>query len=125
MGAGAAGAGEGGRQGGRHPAELPQAQQHCNCGVWWSQALALKLRFQYLFLASAVIVHAMLGGHGRGGVQCCSIERHPLHVGNVAGEVAQARAICLVWVPPVLKELLEQRGLATLWKDGNLGRGEE
>lgn len=59
----------------------------------------------------------MLGGHGGGGVQCSSIERHALHVGNVAGEVAQARAVCLVWVPPVLEELLKERGLAALWED--------
>lgn len=83
---------------------------------------ALNLRFHYLLLASAVIVHAMLCGHGGGGVQCCSIERHPLHVSNVAGEVGQAGAICLVWVPPVLKELLEQWGLSALWENGNLKR---
>lgn len=59
----------------------------------------------------------MLGSHSGGGVQRSSIEGHTLHIGNVAGEVAQARAVCLVWVPPVLEELLKERGLATLWED--------
>lgn len=85
--------------------------------MWWSQAFALDLWLQYLFLASAIIVHAMLGSHGGGAVQRSSIKRHALHVGNVAGEVAQAGAVRLIWVPPVLKELLEERGLATLWED--------
>lgn len=85
---------------------------------------ALNLRLHYLLLASAVIVHAMLCGHGGGGVQCGSIERHPLHVSNVAGEVGQAGAVRLVGVPPVLKELLKQWGLSTLWENGNL-KGEK
>lgn len=97
--------------GGHGPPHLPS---------WQSQVFALHLRLHYLLLASAVVVHAMLRGHGGGGVQCCGIERHPLHVGNVAGEVGQAGAICLVWVPPVLKELLEERGLSTLWENRNL-----
>lgn len=59
----------------------------------------------------------MLGGHGGGSVQRGSIERHALHVGNVAGEIGQAGAVCLVWVPPVLEELLKERGLAALWED--------
>lgn len=59
----------------------------------------------------------MLSGHGGGGVQRSSIERHALHVGNVAGEVGQARAVCLVWVPPVLEELFKERGLAALWEN--------
>ena len=71
----------------------------------------------YLLLPSAIIIHAVLGGHGSGGVQGGRVEGHALHVGNVAGEIAQARAICLVWVPPVLEELFEQRGLAALGKD--------
>lgn len=75
---------------------------------------------RYLFLACAIIIHAVLGGHGSGGVQGGSIERHPLHIGDVAGEVGQAQAVCLVWVPPALEELFEQRGLATLGKDGDL-----
>ena len=71
----------------------------------------------YLLLPSAIIIHAVRGGHGSGGVQGGRVEGHALHVGNVAGEIAQARAICLVWVPPVLEELFEQRGLAALGKD--------
>ena len=59
----------------------------------------------------------MLSGHGGGGVQRSSIERYALHVGNVAGEVAQAGAVCLVWVPPVLEELLKERGLTALWEN--------
>lgn len=77
----------------------------CNCGS------------HYLFLASAIIIHAMLGGHGGGSVQRSSIEGHAFHVGNVAGEVAQAGAVCLVWVPPVLEKLLKERGLAAFWED--------
>lgn len=50
-------------------------------------------------------------------MQRSSIERHALHVGNVAGEVGQARAVCLVWVPPVLEELFKERGLAALWEN--------
>jgi hypothetical protein len=50
-------------------------------------------------------------------VQRSSIERYALHVGNVAGEVAQAGAVCLVWVPPVLEELLKERGLTALWEN--------
>jgi hypothetical protein len=80
---------------------------------------------RYLFLACAIIVHAVLGSHGGGGMQGGSIKGHTLHVGDVAGEVAQARAICLVWVPPVLEELLEEWGLTTLRKDRNLGRKQE
>lgn len=64
----------------------------------------------------------MLGRHGSGRVQGGSIEGHALYIGDVAGEVGQAWAVCLVWVPPVLEELLEQRGLATLRKDGDLDR---
>lgn len=75
---------------------------------------------RYLFLACAIVIHAVLGGHGSGGVQGGSVEGHPLHIGDVAGEVGQAGAICLVWVPPALEELLEQWGLATLGKDGDL-----
>lgn len=82
----------------------------------WNLSL-WNLGSRYLFLASAVIIHAVLGGHGRGGVQRSSIERHALHVGNVAGEVAQAGAVCLVLVPPVLEELLKERGLAAFWED--------
>lgn len=80
----------------------------------------------YLFLACAVIIHAVLGGHDSGRVQGGGIEGHPLHIGNVAGEVGQAWAVGLVWVPPVLEELLEQRGLAALRKDRDLKEaGEE
>lgn len=75
---------------------------------------------RYLFLACAIIIHAVLGGHGSGGVQGGSVEGHPLHIGDVAGEVGQAQAVRLVWVPPALEELFEQRGLATLGKDGDL-----
>lgn len=76
---------------------------------------------RYLFLACAVVIHAMLGGHGSGGVQGGGIERHALHVGDVAGEIGQAQAFRLVRVPPVLEELPEQRGLTALGKDGDLG----
>lgn len=62
----------------------------------------------------------MLGGHGSGSVQGGSVEGHPLHVGDVAGEIGQAQAIRLVWVPPVLEELLEQWGLTALRKDSDL-----
>lgn len=79
----------------------------------------------YLLLPSAVVIHAVLGGHGGGGVQGGGIEGHALHVGNVAGEIAQARAVRLVWVPPVLEELFEQRGLAALGKDRDLAGTEE
>lgn len=48
------------------------------------------------------------------------IEGYPLHIGNMAGEIGQAQAISLVWVPPVLEELLEQWGLTTLRKDSDL-----
>lgn len=48
------------------------------------------------------------------------VEGHPLHIGDVAGEIGQAQAIRLVWVPPVLEELLEQWGLTALRKDSNL-----
>lgn len=53
-------------------------------------------------------------------MQSGSVEGHTLHVGDVAGEIAQARAVHLVWVPPVLEELFEQWGLAALGKDGDL-----
>lgn len=79
----------------------------------------------YLLLPSAVVIHAVLGCHGGGGVQGGGIEGHALHVGNVAGEIAQARAVRLVWVPPVLEELFEQRGLAALGKDRDLAGTEE
>lgn len=46
-------------------------------------------------------------------------------MGDVTGEVGQAWAIRLVWVPPVLEELLEQRGLAPLGKDRDLGGERE
>lgn len=60
-------------------------------------------------------------------MQCGSVEGHTLHIGNVAREIGQAGAVGLVWVTPVLEELLEQRGLAALGKHRNLGRegGEE
>lgn len=74
----------------------------------------------YLFLACAIVIHAMLGGHDSGSVQGGGVEGHPLHIGNVAGEIGQAWAVCLVWVPPVLEELLEQWGLTTLRKDRDL-----
>lgn len=77
-------------------------------------------RLRYLFLASTVVIHAVLGSHGGGRVQGGRVEGHPLHMGNVAGEVPQAGAICLVWVSPVLEELLEQWGLTTLRKDRDL-----
>lgn len=80
---------------------------------------------RHLFLAPAIVIHAVLGRHGSGSVQGGSIEGHALHVGNVAGEVGQAWAVRLVWVPPVLEELLEQRGLTTLGKDRDLERGRK
>lgn len=77
----------------------------------------------HLFLASAVVIHAVLRRHGRGRVQGGGVEGHALHVGDVAGQVAKARAVRLVGVPPVLEELLEQRGLAALGKHGHLRVG--
>lgn len=77
---------------------------------------------RHLFLACAIVIHAVLGCHGCGCVQGGSIEGHALHIGDVAGEVGQAWAVCLVWVPPVLEELLEQWGLATLRKDRDLDK---
>lgn len=62
----------------------------------------------------------MLGGHGSGSVQGGGVEGHSFHIGDVAGEIGQAQAICLVWVPPVLEELLEQWGLTALRKDSDL-----
>ena len=82
-------------------------------------------RPRYLLLPSAVIIHAVLGSHGSGGVQGGRVEGHALHVGNVAGEIAQARAVRLVWVPPVLEELFEQRGLAALGQDRDLAGMEQ
>lgn len=79
----------------------------------------------HLFLACAIVIHAVLGGHGSGSVQSGGVEGHPLHIGDVAGEIGQAWAIRLVWVPPVLEELLEQWGLTALRKDGDLEGARE
>lgn len=51
---------------------------------------------RYLFLACAIVIHAMLGGHCSGGVQGGGVEGHALYVGDVAGEIGQAQAIRLV-----------------------------
>lgn len=77
----------------------------------------------YLFLARTVVLHAVLGSHGRGVVQRGSVEGHLLNLGDVAGDVGRAQPLCLVPVPPVLEELLEQGGLTALRQDLDLKRG--
>lgn len=74
----------------------------------------------YLFLSTAVIHHAVLGGHGGGLVQAGGVEGHLLDLGDAVGNVGHAQALGLVFVPPVLEELLEERRLAHLWQDLHL-----
>lgn len=73
-----------------------------------------------LFLARAIILHAVLGSHGPGAVQGGRIKGNLLNLGNVARNVGLPQPICLVPVPPVLEELLEQRCLTTLREDLDL-----
>lgn len=73
-----------------------------------------------LFLARAIVLHAVLGSHGLGAVQGGRVERDLLNLGNVARNVRLPQPFCLVLVPPVLEELLEQRCLTTLREDLDL-----
>lgn len=74
----------------------------------------------HLFLSAAVIHHAVLGGHGGGVVQAGGVEGHLLDLGDAVGDVGHAQALCLIFVPPVFEELLEERRLAHLWQDLHL-----
>lgn len=79
------------------------------------------LQPSHLLFAAAVVHHAVLGGHGLRSVQGGCVEGHLFDLGDAVGAVGHAQALCLVWVPPVLEELLEERRLAHLWQDLDLG----
>lgn len=74
----------------------------------------------HLFLSAAIIHHAVLGSHGGGVVQGGGIKGHLLNLGDAVSDVGHAQALCLIFVPPVLEELLEERRLSHLWQDLDL-----